>query len=231
MPMLRRTCLAFLIALPLVASAQGTGRTYQVEVIVFEQSGNTAEVLVFPEPVGEDLPAEADAPATPAGSGLAPGPGNGPAPVPGEGPLNGEAEPALPEGFAGPLDEPGMKAILDRLKAGRYRVLWHQAWTQRAFDRGEEGATPLPVLAAFGGGPADEALEGSVELSAGHYLHLGLKLTRPAAEATGTYTLSQRRRVKINELHYFDHPRLGAVTLVTVPAAQPLSAEPPGAAP
>jgi len=69
-----------------------------------------------------------------------------------------------------------------------------------------------------------------VEPSAGAYLHLGLELTLPAEE-TGTYTLSQRRRVKINELHYFDHPRLGAVTLVTVPEDQPSPGEAPEASP
>ena len=218
--MLRRTCLALLITLPLAVSAQENGRTYQIEMVVFEQSGSTAEVLVFPEPVAEGLLLETEVHASPPEL----------APAQGEDAADGEPEPALPEGFAGPIDEAGLEDILRRLEAGRYRVLWHQAWTQRAFERGQDGATPLPILAALGGGRADEALEGSVELSAGVYLHLGLELTLPAEE-TGTYTLSQRRRVKINELHYFDHPRLGAVTLVTVPEDQPTPGEAPEASP
>ena len=52
----------------------------------------------------------------------------------------------------------------------------------------------------------------------------------PAGE-TGTYTLSQRRRVKINELHYFDHPRIGVITLVTVPENQPPPDAPAGPSP
>jgi hypothetical protein len=216
MPMLRTTCLALLLALPLGAPAQETGRTYQIEVVVFEQSGSTAEVLLFPEAAVDRLPEKV------AGDVPAPSPdgATGADALPGEDP-----EPALPEGFGGPIDAPRMEAILRRLNSGGHRVLWHQAWTQRASDRAQQGATPLPILAALGGGQADAGLEGSVELSAGHYLHLGLELNVPAGE-TGTYTLSQRRRVKINELHYFDHPRIGAVTLVTVPENQPL----PGAA-
>ena len=213
--MLRRTCLALLLALPLGAPAQETGRTYQIEMVIFEQSGNAAELLVFPEADIDGLPADPD------GNGPAirvPGAAE-PAPTPVE-----DAEPAVAGGFGGPIDSARMNAYLRRLNSGGYRVRWHQAWTQRASDRTQRMATPLPVLAALGGGQADPGLEGSVELSAGTYLHLGLELEVPAGE-TGTYTLSQRRRVKINELHHFDHPRIGVITLVTVPESQP----PPGA--
>jgi hypothetical protein len=201
-----------LTLLATVAHAQEPGRTYQMEVVVFEQSGATAEVLFFPEAELEPDALIEEEDSLPESS---PEP-----PMAAEAPPTEEQGPVLPENFGGPIDEPQMEALIGRLNAGGYRVLWHQAWTQPAGERTQGQAVPLPVLAALGGGEAAPELSGSVELAAGRYLHLRLDLSIPA-DGEGTYTLSQSRRVKVDDLHYFDHPRLGAITLVTVPEAQP----------
>lgn len=200
-----RLALALLLALPAQVPAQESGRTYQVEIVVFEQSGPTAEVFTRPEPALPPLGPDAE-PGTP-----------GDASVPGT-----TAEPpvaaGLSAGFGGPAGDLRLRNIAAALDRRGYRVLWHQAWTQPASRLRQDGAVTLPVLAALGGGKASAQLDGSVELTAGRYLHLGLELETPAPGA-GDYTLSQRRRVKINELNYFDHPRLGAIAVVTVPGS------------
>jgi hypothetical protein len=221
------------IALTLLATATGAqepGRTYQVEVVVFEQSGATAEVLFFQEPeLAPEAGADPDALVEEAGSSL-PEPSPGALVAAEAAPKEEEEGPVLPEGFGGPIDELQMEALIERLDAGGYRVLWHQAWTQPAGEREQDQAVPLAVLAALGGGEAAPELSGSVELAAGRYLHLGLDLSVPA-DGEATYTLARSRRVKINDLHYFDHPRLGAITLVTVPEAQPGAEDAPEAPP
>ena len=66
-------------------------------------------------------------------------------------------------------------------------------------------------------------LSGIVFLERGTYLHLGMSLTYqmsnpPAglAAAPGTaFNLSESRRVKFDQLNYYDHPAFGVIALVT----------------
>ncbi len=174
--------------------AQDSGRRYQVEIVVFEQTPATSEMLVRPEaPVESDegdpavvLPTEPSPPAQ------------------------------MPEWLEGPAASTELEGIVRKLASGGYRVLWHQAWTQPANRRGNEEPIPLAILAAVGRGNAQPELAGEVTLSAGTYLHLALDLQLRAGPGT-VYELDQQRRVKIGEMHYFDHPRLGAIALVTLP--------------
>lgn len=74
-------------------------------------------------------------------------------------------------------------------------------------------------------------LEGVVKLSRGRFLHLNLDLRYRKAAPPGNsnlfglfqrqsvaderYRLQQARRVRSTELQYFDHPRFGAIVLIT----------------
>ncbi|MEJ2516010.1 MAG: CsiV family protein [Gammaproteobacteria bacterium] len=178
--------------------AQDTGRRYQVEIVIFEQSPPTSELLVRPEAPAAGSEADVSEPVL-----------TEPAPTP-------EPRTSLPEWLEGPAVSPEMEGVVRKLASGGYPVLWHQAWTQPANRLGSEQPVPLALLAAVGQGEARPGLSGEVTLSAGTYLHLGLDLEFLAGPGT-TYELSQQRRVKIGEMHYFDHPRLGAIALVTLP--------------
>nr|PZN65896.1 MAG: hypothetical protein DIU62_08250 [Pseudomonadota bacterium] len=54
---------------------------------------------------------------------------------------------------------------------------------------------------------------GKVFFERGQYLHLGVDIV---VEAGGrTYRLNEVRRVKADEIHYFDHPAVGVLAVVT----------------
>jgi hypothetical protein len=61
-------------------------------------------------------------------------------------------------------------------------------------------------------------LAGSVYLERGQLLHLGFNLTYDN-DSGHTYTLSELRRIKFNEKHYFDHPAFGVIALVSPASA------------
>jgi hypothetical protein len=92
--------------------------------------------------------------------------------------------------------------------SGEYRPLLHLTWEQ-------PGLTPArarPVLL-----PSDsELIEGTVKLRRTRYLHVDLDLMYVLGSGPGNYVrLVEERRVKLNELHYFDHPLFGAIVQVT----------------
>jgi hypothetical protein len=116
-----------------------------------------------------------------------------------------------------------LSAIESTLQRSRgYEVIGHIGWTQIAVPRGsgltvdlsEVGLSGLPV-------------QGSGTLERGKYLYLRLDLAYAPSQApislvgdaqsTGpvTFTLSQVRRVRPFERHYFDHPAFGVIALVS----------------
>jgi Peptidoglycan-binding protein, CsiV len=106
--------------------------------------------------------------------------------------------------------------------SGRYRVLFHRVWRQAAYDRGHAVGYPVHTSAASG----RDSLTGTITLLKERYLHLDVDLllttggNAPAAYQSGTgslpvYRLAEKRRIRSNELHYFDHPRFGVIARVT----------------
>lgn len=194
---------------------------YQVEVLVFLQpAGLSAELPPAPSPA-ETLAAEA-------GSRLdvPPDPGEIPAAtVTSPEPAGPATE--LPAGFSQAREPLALTAAAEALRRRGYQPLWHQAWVQPPGDR--DGVL-LPLLAALGQGNAAPGLAGALSLTRGRFLHLGLELEwQPGPELEAV--MSQRRRIRSGEEHYFDHPRLGALALVTPldysPAGSPASAGAP----
>lgn len=212
---------ACLALLPFAGPGAQEVTHYQVEVLIFLQpAGLSAELPPGPTPA-ETLAAEAGARLD-----FAPAPGdvldaNGTPPEP--------AGPAtqLPPGFYQSREPLALTAAAEALRRRGYQPLWHQAWIQPPGDR--DGVV-LPVLAALGQGKATSGLGGALSLTRGRFLHLGLELEwQPGPELEAV--LSQRRRIRSGEEHYFDHPRLGALALVTPldysPSGSPASAGAP----
>lgn len=129
--------------------------------------------------------------------------------------------------------------------AGRrnWRILLHTAWRQTVDDPSRAIAVIVNGGKAFG---SHHELEGTFTLSVEHFLRAdaNLWLSRfanntvatsttvlpnpPGVIASGdatpftaiqTVLLQEQRRLRSGELHYFDHPRLGLVVLVTPVAA------------
>lgn len=107
-------------------------------------------------------------------------------------------------------------------RSAPYRPIAHFAWRQSVTDR--QRAKPLEVPAG-NRNPERAYVDGLVRVSVERYLHLDLNLrlhlpattTEAAALEYGVpeIRLRQKRRMRSNELHYFDHPRFGVIALIT----------------
>lgn len=97
---------------------------------------------------------------------------------------------------------------------GNYRVLFHQRWTQNAEAR--SATQPIRVQAA------GSNLDGVFRFYLSRFLHVDMGLVLSDGEGnwkdseyTGTrYRLSEHRRIKTQEINYFDHPKLGVLVRV-----------------
>ncbi|NHA15240.1 CsiV family protein [Thioalkalivibrio sp. XN279] len=189
------------MASPGAALAQDKPQYYQVEVVVFLQpAGISAERPPLPAmPAATGGPAAADE--SPAPQGVA-------AP---DGRVDAAPEQSvLPPGFAPPRAERSLDAAARALSRRGYDVLWHQAWVQPPAQR---QGSDLALLAALGQGPAQPGLTGSVSLSTGRFLHLGVALEWQVDGALAA-KMDQRRRIRPDAEHYFDHPRLGVLAVI-----------------
>lgn len=92
--------------------------------------------------------------------------------------------------------------------AGGIRVLAHAAWTQSATGWNSRRGVSTARLGIGGAG-----LAGKVILERGQYLHLGVDLT--IEDGGRRYRINEVRRVKADEIQYFDHPAVGVLALVT----------------
>jgi hypothetical protein len=96
---------------------------------------------------------------------------------------------------------------------GHYRVLAHQHW-QQTIDA-KTIAKPVRVV---GNNPAE--LDGIIRFYMSRYLHLDVDLLFRQTASGGdqgsdvVYRLTEQRKVKSQETHYFDHPKLGVLVRV-----------------
>lgn len=105
----------------------------------------------------------------------------------------------------------GIAAVLSQ--SGRYRVLLHMSWKQPALS--EREARPVHIRSAphSSGGVI---IDGTVKLHRARYLHLSADLILfPEFDLSNLFRLYQSRRMRSNELHYFDHPVFGVLSKVT----------------
>jgi hypothetical protein len=107
-----------------------------------------------------------------------------------------------------PYLHPTITSLLDR--DGHYRVLAHQHW-QQTIDA-KTVAKPVRVVATN-----SAELEGTIRFFMSRHLHLDVDLVfRDISAGSGNviYRLSEQRKLKSQETHYFDHPRLGVLLRV-----------------
>lgn len=107
-------------------------------------------------------------------------------------------------------------------RSAGYRKLALYAWRQVVLDRNL--ATPMTLPAST---PTRTGawVDGTVMVSVGRYLHLDLDLEfhqQQAAQAlelqayeTPEFRLVEQRRMRSQELHYFDHPRFAVIAIIT----------------
>lgn len=123
------------------------------------------------------------------------------------------ADLAIAEPPAAPAAEGELSAIVQALeKDARYRVLVHQQWTQTA----EAKSATKPVRITDPG----QKLDGVFRFYLSRFLHVEMNLLLQDGAAanpgeTLVYRLQEHRRVRTQELHYFDHPKFGALVRVT----------------
>lgn len=96
----------------------------------------------------------------------------------------------------------------------RFRILLHRRWTQPAEARSDS----KPVQLSTG----DGELDGTLRFYIARFLHLEVNLAfQPVAPVQTsfpgempTYQIKEQRRIRSQELHYFDHPKFGAIVRV-----------------
>jgi Peptidoglycan-binding protein, CsiV len=124
---------------------------------------------------------------------------------------------AINAGEPAPADS-SLAAAADALeKSGRHHVLAHLRWQQTA----EAKSVSKPVKIAN----ADGGLDGALRFYLSRYLLVDLNLLLRETASGGifggaaaeppVYRLSEYRRVKLLETHYFDHPKFGALVRVS----------------
>ncbi|MEY3713366.1 MAG: hypothetical protein RL321_986 [Pseudomonadota bacterium] len=108
-----------------------------------------------------------------------------------------------------------LTGVRQKMAAGGYRILAHAGWTQTASSWGSRTGIPLETL-----GVAVPGLSGHFLLERGSLLHFGMNLRYEPDEST-IHELSELRRVRFEERHYYDHPGIGVLAVVTSGAARP----------
>ena len=197
--LLRRTLtLACLTTLPSLASADNL---YKVEMLVFaNESGIGIQDEYWPP-----------LPPVDTGAALFPRPWNGY-------PLE-----TLEELPRNDLRLSRDAALLAR--SGRYQVLYHRGWLQSIGSA--QRTTPVRIKASSG----NYELDGSISLSRQRFLHVrpNLQLSQfgqpgPASATAESaapvdyrptaWQLQDSRRMRSNEIHYIDHPKLGILMII-----------------
>ncbi len=113
-----------------------------------------------------------------------------------------------------------------------YQLLVHDSWIETAETR--FASKPVRISASEPGNPQE--LDGTVRFYLNQYMHvvLHLLLKEPAPDSGASifgapaapvlYRLDDQRRIRLNQVNYFDHPMFGVLLRVTrVPATTPVA--------
>lgn len=100
-------------------------------------------------------------------------------------------------------------------KDGQYRVLFHQRWVQPMDVK--SGVKARRITGNSRGGGTE--LDGLVKVYLSRYLHADVQLLLKDGPASGgiVHRIDEQRRVKSQEVHYYDHPRFGVLLTVSAP--------------
>lgn len=88
-------------------------------------------------------------------------------------------------------------------RSSRYRVLRHMRWQQPGISRHR----PVPVVIE---GPG---LSGTMSITLGKFLHAQTNIV--FNDGARNHLNQAKRRMRSNELHYIDHPKVGVLVKVT----------------
>jgi len=119
-----------------------------------------------------------------------------------------------------PPRKSSLSLAAEKMASGNsYRVLSHKRWIQSAEPKLD--AQPVRVQTAEG---ASIQLDGTIKFYMSRFLHLDVNLSmqdlisgaygsdNPAD--VNTYSIKEHRRIKSVDIHYFDHPKFGALIQV-----------------
>ena len=125
--------------------------------------------------------------------------------------------------------ETQLNQIAARLKQSGYQILVHQAWQQTPVSRRSTQTIRLEA------GDSNTLLSGTFQFAKGRYehIHLDLEFDRTIPQAvleefarkqgiddlnlmpvSWKFKLDEHRKVRADELHYFDHPLFGAIVQI-----------------
>ena len=93
-----------------------------------------------------------------------------------------------------------------------FAVHWHAVWEQPGMSRATAQPVALPEMSAIPG------LSGYIKISRERFRHARIELRYARGESVH-WVMSQSRRLRGEQPHYFDHPVLGAVIRVEPTAA------------
>jgi hypothetical protein len=228
-----RICFLYLLAASLCLPANAspdTERRYLVEVVIFKNLGpDSSDGELWEKSFA--LPPEAP---TPGNATAFPGPG-GAIPLI-EMPADTGDSPGIPGQPI--IDQPNlvhMVHVLAKLESsGRYEVLIRRAWTQPMRDRSNAIPVPMGINPALTANletamvyPPPAPVTGSVKMYEQRLLFIEVDVAAriPTAMASDPgslvnpvdfeYRITETRRVRLNEVHYFDHPYFGVLVRVS----------------
>lgn len=100
-----------------------------------------------------------------------------------------------------------LQGIYDKLRRSPgYRPLLMLAWVQSV--KSNSLGTAVQIQNPSG------SINGFFRLQRGHYLHMITDLEF-SPDGTQIYRLNEKRRFKLNETHYLDHPKFGVIARVS----------------
>ncbi|MEM7277845.1 MAG: CsiV family protein [Pseudomonadota bacterium] len=109
-----------------------------------------------------------------------------------------------------------LSEIAGRMRGSRdFRVVYHSAWIQPGYNKEE---APWLILGRVGRVPAK--LRGRAKMHLSRYLHMELDLDLQGGQIAGSlrpgapYSLLESRRMRSGDLHFFDHPKFGALVRI-----------------
>ena len=107
-----------------------------------------------------------------------------------------------------------LAGVREQLGRKGYTVLAHAGWTQTASEWGTRAGLSLADL-----GLNLPGLDGAFLLERGSLLHFGMNLLYTNAKGQ-RFQLSELRRIKFNDRHYYDNPGIGVIAVVS-PGVRP----------
>ena len=95
------------------------------------------------------------------------------------------------------------------LNSPNYTPVLHVAWLQSVKENKKGG--PIHII-KNPGVSGYNPIDGYVRLERGDLLHL--KVDLEYKKGPNYYRLNERRRIRLNEIHYLDHPKFGVIVTV-----------------